>query len=185
LVEVEKGGLKWIRVAGKENQESGKASLFSWPAQSQDAESGAEGLAAALVRDLNEEGLTMDEAQSMVDTWREAWLGEVGVRVLEFLPRRWVDEVLPLSITPKPGKVERVLVARWELLKEETEQSVIAAMDEGLPEAMRVSRLRDLNLGRFLNAALERAAEVRDARFRMLSWNAAYTLNPPAKSGIK
>lgn len=185
LVEVKTGELKWKRVVGKADQESGEASLFYWPTQSQDAESGAEGLAAALVRDLNEEGLTKDEAQAMVDTWRDAWLGEVGVRVLELLPRRWVDEVLPLSITPKPATVERVFVGRWELLKEETEQSVIAAMDEGLPDAMRVSRLRDLNLGRFLNAALERAAVVRDARFRMLSRNASSTLNAPAKSGIK
>lgn len=185
VVEVEKGVLRWKRLDQNrgETQDRDSPFLVSWPSHSTDSESGADRLASALTEDLDEAGLTPDEAKAMVQTWREAWLEETGVRVLELLPRQWVDEVLPLKITPMPAETERVFLARWELLKQETEQLVISTLEEDMPDEAQVERLRGLQLGRFLNAALERAAVVRDRKFRALAWMTAFPLNSPVNSG--
>jgi len=47
-------------------------------------------MAAALVS----EGLYQREAQAMVNTWRDSWFEEDGLRVLYTLPREWTDRTL-------------------------------------------------------------------------------------------
>lgn len=79
------------------------------------ASDGVSRLEEELYRLLVAEGLYEREAQAMLDTWRDVW-SEEGLRVLYIVPARLTDEVLPLSITPSPSSVVRVLVGRAEVL---------------------------------------------------------------------
>lgn len=73
----------------------------------------------ALVTDLTgylvESGLYRREAEAMLETWRDSWF-EPGSRLIYIMPRRRVDELLPLEIAPAPSSVARVFVGRSELL---------------------------------------------------------------------
>ena len=54
-------------------------------------------------------------------TWEAAWFGEDGTRLMYLIPRPRTDELLPLSIDPKPAEVVRVMVGRHEFLTPERE----------------------------------------------------------------
>ena len=60
----------------------------------------------------------------MVKTWRSAWFGEEGTRVLYILPRDCADELLPLRIEPKPASLVRVMVGRHDVLTPERERQI-------------------------------------------------------------
>ena len=64
---------------------------------------------------LTAQGLHPKEARAMIATWRDTWFEE-GTRLFYIAPRRVVDAVLPLEITPKPADVARVFVGRIELV---------------------------------------------------------------------
>ncbi len=78
------------------------------PEPAADAVAGFESELRAL---LLAEGLYEREAQAMLDTWRATW-SEEGLRVLYIVPARLTADVLPLSITPAPSSLVRVLVGR-------------------------------------------------------------------------
>src|SRR5262249_1505148 len=61
-------------------------------------------------------GLYPKEARAMVNTWERSYFRTEGLRILYVLPRQTVDEVIPIQITPAPGKLERVMVGRVEVL---------------------------------------------------------------------
>ncbi|HTB83485.1 MAG TPA: hypothetical protein VK742_07525 [Candidatus Sulfotelmatobacter sp.] len=108
----------------------------------------------ALVR----EGLFPQEAQAMVDTWRDSWFAEQGDRVLYLLPRAWTDETLPLTIKPAPSKLVRVMVGRAEILAPNAEEhlhdSLVKALDGG--NDVRAAAARELkSFGRFAETALD------------------------------
>ena len=105
-------------------------------------------LAAHLERMLIEEGLYAREARAMVETWRDSWFEE-GTRVFYLVPPRKVEDVLPLSIDPKPAQVARVFVGRVELLTDATTQDVAKAIDENNPQAA-------AKYGRFLLSIVKR-----------------------------
>lgn len=63
---------------------------------------------------LRGQGLREDEAQAMVDTWRDSWF-EPGLRVLYTVPREVTDAVLPLTITPAPQATVRVMIGRTDV----------------------------------------------------------------------
>src|SRR5437588_10159859 len=73
-------------------------------------------VSAELVRGLVGPGLFEREAQAMVKTWDDSWFAEEGTRVLYILPREWTDRTLPLTITPQPSKMVRVMVGRAEII---------------------------------------------------------------------
>ena len=87
-----------------------------------------DGLRRTLEQTLAAQGLTAKEAAAMVETWRDSWF-EDGLRVFYIMPRRTVDEILPLEITPAPSRVTRVFVGRMELFPSATVQAVRAAID--------------------------------------------------------
>ena len=87
-----------------------------------------DGLRKTLEQTLVTQGLTAREASAMVDTWRDSWF-EDGMRVFYVMPRRAVDEILPLEISPAPSHVVRVFVGRVELFSSATIQFVRAAID--------------------------------------------------------
>lgn len=78
-------------------------------------------LAAFLVKELTAAGLYEKEAKAMVATWSDAWFHEEGSRVLYLVPRAKTDELLPITISPKPTELVRVLVGRHDFLTPEQE----------------------------------------------------------------
>lgn len=78
-------------------------------------------LGAFLVKELTAAGLYEKEAKAMVKTWDSAWFGEEGTRLLYLVPRAKTDELLPLTMDPKPTELVRVLVGRHDFLTPEQE----------------------------------------------------------------
>lgn len=127
-----------------------------------------EELATHWVSALTKKGLTPDEAAAMVTTWRATWFREPGTRVLSIVPRTYVDTVLPLEITPKPEKTERVFVARLEVVSDEKTRKLAAILTSSGQDAIsQRAEISALELGRFSNGAAEIAAE--HIKFEMLN----------------
>jgi hypothetical protein len=61
------------------------------PVPEPSGEDDAEGLGSALREALTAAGLDREEAEAMVNTWRDSWFAENGVRVLYLLPEPWTD----------------------------------------------------------------------------------------------
>jgi hypothetical protein len=78
---------------------------------------------------LISQGLFQNEAQAMVQTWRDSWFEE-GSRLLYIVPPDFVNAVLPLTIKPAPMQTARVFVGRLELITPETESAVERAFAE-------------------------------------------------------
>lgn len=86
---------------------------------------------SSVVQDvLVSEGLYPKEAASMVDTWKQSWFGEEGTRVLYIVPEQTTDELLPLTITPRPDETLRVLVGRMEIMSPTAEKRLINAVQQ-------------------------------------------------------
>jgi hypothetical protein len=105
-------------------------------------------------------GLYSDEAQAMVNTWRDSWFTEDGVRVLYLLPRPWTDQILPLTITPPPAELTRVMVGRAEVITPQVETNLFqllstAQTGDTNSQAQAVSEFK--HLGRFADPALRLA----------------------------
>jgi hypothetical protein len=75
---------------------------------------------------LISQGLFPDEAHAMLETWKNSWFEE-GSRLIYVVPRRFVDSVLPLHITPEPAATTRVFVGPLELITPATERAVESA----------------------------------------------------------
>jgi hypothetical protein len=147
-------------------------------------------IASAMREALVAEGLYGPEAAAMVETWRDSWFGEQGMRVLYVLPRTWADRTLPLSIEPAPKDIVRVMVGRaevitpgmeWDLMKQ------IVKFSEGDSEA--VARLQALGMGRFADAAVRRMlGRTPSPDFSRAAWNLLETAlreAPAAKLAAK
>jgi hypothetical protein len=118
LVDVRAGGSSAFReldriVLSKSNTgaELARVPLFS------DGDHSVEALArlrASMKRALTDAGLFDDEAEAMLDTWRESYFRNPGLRVFYLVPTEWVDYHLPLRISV-PNVLTRVLVGRIDL----------------------------------------------------------------------
>lgn len=120
---------------------------------------------------LISQGLYQDEAQAMVETWRNSWFEE-GSRLLYIVPTGFVNRVLPLAISPAPVQTVRVFVGRLELVTPATERAVeraVASKDQ----------VTLAKYGRFLEPILEAMMkkERNPARLQQLqqSLNAVYS----------
>jgi len=118
------------------------------------------------------QGLYPDEARAMVATWRNSWFEEGG-RVLYIVPRSFVDEVLPLSVSPAPSQTVRVFVGRMELITPASEQAVERAL---------VSHDRRTidKYGRFLEPILDQLKEENPSRADELDRELQDTYSVPA-----
>ena len=110
---------------------------------------------------LEQEGLYGPEAAAMVNTWRDSWFGEDGVRVLYMLPRNWADRTLPLSIEPAPEEVARVMVGRAELIFPSQEWKLlrqIVRYSDAKPKDRPaiVNEVEGIGMGRFVDAGVRR-----------------------------
>lgn len=75
-------------------------------------------------------GLFRAEADAMMQTWWTSYFEAPGLRVFWIVPRKMVDEVLPLSASPAPKKTERVIVGRSEILRPWFERRLVEASSE-------------------------------------------------------
>ncbi|HEY0376794.1 MAG TPA: hypothetical protein VGC87_07545 [Pyrinomonadaceae bacterium] len=106
-------------------------------------------------------GLYEREAGAMIKTWRDSWFEE-GLRVFYLLPRRTTDEVLPVTIEPRPAELVRVLVGRAEVITPETEKKVrqqVGLLRDPSPRVRELARREIQKYGRFAEPILKRLLE--------------------------
>lgn len=84
----------------------------------------ADAVAELVVKHLTAAGLYPKEARAMVNTWKHAWFGEDGTRLLYHMPAARVEEILPLTITPKPAEVARAFMGRYDFITPEQEAEI-------------------------------------------------------------
>ena len=131
-----------------------------------------------MARALVNQGLYEKEARAMVNTWQDQWFAEEGTRVLYLLPRAWTDRTLELQVSPRPDSVVRVMVGRAELITPSIERQLrdqILTFRSGDGKAMSqaVAKVRELRLGRFLDAAF---AKITKGERDQMQLNAAWVL---------
>lgn len=120
-----------------------------------------------LAESLVKEGLYAREAAAMVNTWKDSWFEEEGLRVLYVLPRAWTDRTLPMELNPAPTELTRVMVGRAEVLSRATEQQLALQIDkakQGDAEAAHEARQILKGLGRFAEPAFYRALDTTRAQ---------------------
>ncbi|MDF1816218.1 MAG: hypothetical protein P1V20_28720 [Verrucomicrobiales bacterium] len=111
-------------------------------------------LFTSLHSSLVEAGLSDNESKAMINTWRNHWFTEPGVRILSLPPRNVIDQLVPLRITPSPSSLERVFVHRAEILLPEVIENLEKAMSARIePEEAR-DVIESQNLGRFTRPAI-------------------------------
>ena len=92
---------------------------------------------------------------------------EPGIRILAILPQSIPDAMVPLAITPSPTDLERVFVARLEILTFEQEESLMHLLaPSNLNPAEIRTQLDALHLGRFAAGGLERAISLMSSQMR-------------------
>lgn len=109
---------------------------------------------------LISEGLFPDEAKAMVNTWKDSWFTEEGVRVFYILARPWTDDILPLTLRPQPEELTRVMVGRAEIITPEVQATLsrlLVKAREGDANAHLQAEAELKKLGRFAEAAAELA----------------------------
>lgn len=115
-------------------------------------------LLADLKQVLVASGLYEKEAEAMIKTWRSSWFEE-GMRVFYVLPRQTTDEVLPVTIDPRPAELVRVLVGRAEVITPEMERSVqqqVSQLSNPSPEVREAAMQEIRKYGRFSEPILKR-----------------------------
>ena len=114
-------------------------------------------------------GLYEREAEAMIKTWRDSWFEE-GLRVFYLLPRRTTDEILPVTIEPRPAELVRVLVGRAEVITPEMEKHVqqqVGLLRDPSPQVQETARREIQRYGRFAEPILKRLlAQETDAGIR-------------------
>ena len=111
-----------------------------------------EAVGAQMAAGLVSAGLYKKEARAMVNTWRDSWFTEDGMRVLYLLPRTWTDGTLPLTLTPEPAHLVRVMVGRAEIITPEVQDQLLALLTRatsGDAAAREQAGLAVKKLGRF------------------------------------
>jgi hypothetical protein len=71
-------------------------------------------LRASMKRELLAGGLYEDEADAMLETWKESYYHMPGLRVFYIVPQQWLRYFLPLQISA-PHELKRVLVGRIDI----------------------------------------------------------------------
>jgi hypothetical protein len=139
-------------------------------------------LAAQMTEALAAEGLYKREASAMVNTWKDSWLAEEGIRVLYTLPRSWTDATLPLKINPAPKEVVRVMVGRAEVLSPAREQNLarmLTSASRGDKTAQYDALAEIKRLGRFAEPALRLALRGSDQQVNQSAWSLMATARAP------
>ena len=113
-------------------------------------------LSGAVTQALDATGLYHDEATAMVNTWKRQWFRTPGMRVLYLIPQTWTDASIPLSVTPTPEAMVRVMLIRVEIITPEQESADVAALKVFDTDAALAEAHFD-QLGRFAEPRVRRA----------------------------
>ncbi len=129
------------------------------PPATQPIDAYAQDLAKAMVTELDKAGLYHDESVAMVKTWARQWFRTPGVRVLYLAPRPWTDAQIPLTISPAPQQMVRVMMIRVEAITRVQEQADLVAAHnlDGDASAQASGEAYFAALGRFAEPRLRRA----------------------------
>ena len=73
-------------------------------------------LREAMKRALVAAGLFDDEAEAMLETWKESYFRTPGLRIFYTVPNEWLSYFLPIQISV-PHELTRVLVGRIDLVR--------------------------------------------------------------------
>ncbi len=114
-------------------------------------------LRSSLTGSLVTAGLSPSEAAAMVSTWQDLWFQEIGTRVLALLPEAWVQQTVPLEINPAPTQLQRVYVARLEILTPARENALLNLLTAETSPTAAAPVMQKLALGRFAEGAFTRA----------------------------
>jgi hypothetical protein len=158
---VKDGKATWVQMPNVPgpSKDAVRTANITFPDETISLEQADTELRALFQTELTGRGLSKAEAKAMVDTWNHTWFSEPGQRVFTIVDRTWVDSVLPLAITPQPSKIERVFVARYEVLSPSTEKEIAEIMSKNVSGTAPVKKIADLELGRFSNGAAEIVAD--------------------------
>jgi len=135
---------------------------------------------------LVKEGLYPREASAMVNTWTDSWFQEEGVRVLYVLPRGWTDLTLPLTLTPAPRQLTRVMVGRSEVIPADVQRTLAEALTKsaaGDPEARERAIAQMAKLGRFAEPAVRLVTKDSTLQEKQSAWKLLYE-RPTAKVAL-
>ena len=113
------------------------------------------------------------EAEAMVQTWRDSWFEEDGLRVLYVLPRPWTDQTLPMTLDPAPQQLVRVMVGRAEILTPDLQQRLSALLlkaSKGEEQSRQMAEVELRKLGRFAEPAVRLATESAGSEVRDSAW---------------
>lgn len=142
-----------------------------------------ESLHRELEKGLVAQGLYEKEAAAMVKTWRDSWFEE-GLRVFYIVPRRATDAILPITITPAPNELVRVLVGRTEIITPEMEQAIQSSAKlylEGTAESRAAALKAVAPYGRFAEPVIRQMMNApNDYAKRIWEFMNAATVNPAA-----
>jgi len=83
-----------------------------------------------LIGQLKTAGLNEDEAKSLTDVWRKAFFETEGVSVFYRLPQDIYDQLLPLTINPKPEKIVRTLLVHHPHCEPDLAERVLALVKD-------------------------------------------------------
>ena len=135
------------------------ALVRSAPVANQPLDVYAADLAKTMVAELDKAGLYHDESVAMVKTWARQWFRTPGVRVLYLAPQAWTDAQIPLTITPRPAELVRVMVIRVEAITPLLEQADLAALQQlgAVGTTQSTGSAHFTSLGRFAEPRLRRA----------------------------
>jgi hypothetical protein len=137
---------------------------------------GKEQLIQAMRKSLAAAGLFEKEAAAMVKTWEDSWFDEAGLRVLYVLPEQWVNDTMPLKLSPAPTQIARVFVGRADLFTPGLEQTLAQLINKysqsDTAQKNELARaVRGLRLGRFTQAAFSRVtAMTKDKDFHQAAY---------------
>jgi hypothetical protein len=101
---------------------------------------------------LIEDGLFVDEAEALLNTWELSYFKSGGMRLFFMVPREWTDHYLPLKIS-RPSEIVRTMVGRIEIVTPQQRELLARIAESDDPaEQMRCYRA----LGRFKEVLLSR-----------------------------
>lgn len=169
---VRDGKAAWVPIPPFAGGEAANSSIpnrahIQFPAPDRALDQVESELAEAWKKALAADGLTPAEASAMVETWRKTWFRESGDRILTLVPRKTIDHLLPLKITPAPKKTERVFVARIEMISPDREQALVALLNSSTePGETELAEFEKLALGRFASGAMEVAVGIHTGKMR-------------------
>jgi len=130
-------------------------------------------LTGQIAKSLVSQGLYPREAAAMVNTWKDSWFEEDGLRVLYVLPRAWTDRTLPLTLDPAPRELVRVMVGRAEVISPAIERELSDALvkaNRGDNQAREHVLAEFKKLGRFAEPALRLATKHSRSEISQTAW---------------